>query len=121
MAAAPRYLFDTNIVLLSTRKGSPASAKIDEQFAAQAFRPTICEVSLGELWAFAKSSSWGEPRQELLRRTIDHLVVLPISDERTTGTGLRSTPTRRAEGCRSFTITTTSGSRPRPRSPDSRS
>ena len=82
MVAPLRYLLDTNIALLSTRAGSLASAKIEEQFVGQSFRPTICEVSLGELWAFAQSASWGKVRRDLLGKTIDHLVVLPISDER---------------------------------------
>ncbi len=82
MVAAIRYLLDTNVVLLSTRAGSLASAKIEEQFVSQSLRPTICEVSLGELWAFAQSASWGKERRELLSRTIDQLTVLPIADER---------------------------------------
>ena len=82
MVAPVRYLLDTNIVLLSTRAGNLVSAKIEQQFVGQSLRPTICEVSLGELWAFAQSASWGKERRDLLSKIIDRMVVLPISDER---------------------------------------
>jgi predicted nucleic acid-binding protein len=34
------------------------------------------------MWAFAQSSSWGEKRKTLLKRTIDDLLVVPIGDSR---------------------------------------
>ena len=44
------------------------------------FRPTICEVTVAELWAFAQS--WGEKRKESLKRMTGDLLILPISDVR---------------------------------------
>ena len=82
MSTTQGYLLDTNIVLHATRANSPVSAAIDAQFQLRdsPFRPTICEVTVAELWAFAQS--WGEKRKELLRRTIDDLLVVPIGDSR---------------------------------------
>lgn len=75
------YLLDTNIVLHATRQDSPVSAALDSQFQLSqlSFRPAVCEVSIGELWAFARS--WGERRRDLLRSTIDELLVIPIGKE----------------------------------------
>lgn len=82
MNAAQGYLLDTNVVLHATREKSPVSLAVDAQFELRAspFRPTICEVTVAELWAFAQS--WGEKRKELLKRTIGDLLILPISDSR---------------------------------------
>ena len=82
MSATQGYLLDTNIVLHATRENSPISKAIDTQFQLRSspFRPTICEVTVAELWAFAQS--WGEKRKELLKRTIGDLLVVPIGDAR---------------------------------------
>jgi predicted nucleic acid-binding protein len=82
MSASQGFLLDTNIVLHATREKSPVSLAVDTQFQLRSspFRPTICEVTVAELWAFAQS--WGEKRKELLRKVIGDLLVLPISDPR---------------------------------------
>lgn len=82
MSAAQGYLLDTNVVLHATREKSPVSLAVDAQFQLRSspFRPTICEVTVAELWSFAQS--WGEKRKELLKRTIGDLLILPISDSR---------------------------------------
>ena len=82
MSATRGYLLDTNIVLHATRENSPVSKAVDTQFQLRnsPFRPIICEVTVGELWAFAQS--WGERRKELLKRTVADLLILPISDSR---------------------------------------
>lgn len=82
MSAAQGYLLDTNIVLHATREKSPVSLAVDTQFQLRSspFRPTISEVTIGELFAFAQA--WGEKRKALLRRVIGDLLVLPISDPR---------------------------------------
>ena len=79
MAKPLPYLLDTNVVLFATRQGSIQSQAIDQQFDLRGspFRPTLCEVSVAELLAFAES--WGERRQKLLQGVIDEHVVLPIS------------------------------------------
>jgi predicted nucleic acid-binding protein len=79
MAGAVPYLLDTNVVLITTRQGNPAAEVIDQQFGlrASSFRPAICEVSVGELLAFAHS--WGAARRKLLDDVIDELLVLPIT------------------------------------------
>src|ERR1017187_2262963 len=82
MSATQGYLLDTNIVLHATRENSSISTAIDTQFQLRnsPFRPAICEVTVAELWAFAQS--WGEKRKELLKRTIDDLLVVAMSDAR---------------------------------------
>ncbi len=82
MSAVQGYLLDTNIVLHATRENSPVQLAVNAQFRlrSSAFRPTICEVTVAELWSFAES--WGAKRRELLMRMIGDLLVLPISDSR---------------------------------------
>lgn len=79
MSPATVYLFDTNVVLHATRQASPFSTAVDAQFQLRqsSFRPAVCEVTLGELWAFAQA--WGNRRRALLRQVINQLVVIPIS------------------------------------------
>lgn len=73
------FLLDTNVVLITTRQGSSAAAVIDQQLGLRvsSFRPAICEVSVGELLAFA--NAWGPARRKLLDDVIDELLVLPIT------------------------------------------
>lgn len=78
--AAPAYLLDTGIVLLATRAGN-ASKVIDAQFglSASSFRPAICEVSVGELLAFASASHWGEKRKADLMERLKTSLIIPIA------------------------------------------
>jgi predicted nucleic acid-binding protein len=82
MSATKGYLLDTNIVLHATRENSPISKAVDTQFQLRnsPFRPAICEVTVAELWAFGQS--WGERRKQLLKRTIDDLLIVRIGDPR---------------------------------------
>ena len=79
MSSPTPYLLDTNVVLFATRQDSPAAAAIEQQFNLKAspFRPSICEVTIAELLAFAES--WGPSRRKRLHEIIDELLVLPIS------------------------------------------
>lgn len=78
--AAHAYLLDTGIVLLATR-ASHASKVIDAQFglSASSFRPAICEVSVGELLAFANANHWGNKRKADLMDRLKASLILPIS------------------------------------------
>jgi tRNA(fMet)-specific endonuclease VapC len=61
MANAGDYLLDTNILLHWIRGKAVATAlETQFQFSASPFKPVICEVSLGELYAFARNPKWGE-------------------------------------------------------------
>lgn len=77
---APAYLLDTGIVLLANR-ASHTSKVIDSQFSlsASSFRPAICEVSVGELLAFANANHWGAERNAELMGRLKSSLVLPIS------------------------------------------
>ena len=79
MAGAIPYLLDTNIVLITTRQESLASAAIDRQFGLRdsPFRPAICEVTIAEMLAFAHA--WGAARRKLLDEVFGELLVLPIT------------------------------------------
>ncbi len=79
MSPATVYLLDTNVVLHATRQASPFSTAVDAQFQLRqsSFRPAICEVTIGELWAFAQA--WGDKRKALLKHVINQMVVIPIS------------------------------------------
>ncbi len=78
--SATAYLLDTGIVLLATR-ASNTSKLIDSQFglSASSFRPAVCEVSVGELLAFAKSHHWGDERKADLFERLKGSLILPIS------------------------------------------
>ena len=78
--AGSAYLLDTGIVLLATRQ-SAASKVIDAQFglSASSFRPAICEVSVGELLAFANANHWGQPRKAILMDRLKNSLIVPIS------------------------------------------
>ena len=78
--AGSAYLLDTGIVLLATRE-SAAAKVIDAQFGLSTsnFRPAICEVSVGELLAFANANHWGEKRKAMLMDRLKNSLIVPIS------------------------------------------
>jgi tRNA(fMet)-specific endonuclease VapC len=83
MPNTPAYLLDTGILLHWVR-GSKVATVIDGQFQLRAanFRPLICEVSLGEIEAFARSQKWGEQKRNKLKELKKELIVVDISDSR---------------------------------------
>jgi len=83
MPNAPTYLLDTGILLHWVR-GSKVATVIDGQFQLRAasFRPLICEVSLGEIEAFARGQNWGEPKRAQLKNLKKELLAVDISDAR---------------------------------------
>jgi tRNA(fMet)-specific endonuclease VapC len=83
MPGAPTYLLDTGIVLHWVRGGKVAES-IEAQFQLRAsnFRPLICEVSLGEMEAFARDAAWGPAKQSKLQELKRELVVIDLSDSR---------------------------------------
>ena len=83
VSPAKPYLLDTN-VLLHWIRGKQIAENIDGQFdlRAAAFRPLICEVTLGEIEAFALDSKWGDARRKKLSELRTRLVAVDISDSR---------------------------------------
>ena len=77
------YLLDTN-VLLHWLRGSSVCTTIDGQYGltTSVFRPLVCEVTLGEIEAFAMSSKWGDARRRKLSEVRKKLVVIDLTDER---------------------------------------
>lgn len=80
---AKPFLLDTNL-LLHWIRGKQIAENIDAQFQlrAAAFRPLICEVTLGEIEAFARGAKWGEERRKKLSELRTRLVAVDISDSR---------------------------------------
>ncbi len=81
MSSSPAYLLDTGI-LLHWIRGSKTAETIEGQFKLRAsnFRPLICEVSLGEMEAFARDSRWSKEKSEKLKQLKQELVSVDISD-----------------------------------------
>src|ERR1035441_6682653 len=83
MPTTPTYLLDTGILLHWVR-GSKVATVVDGQFQLRTanFRPLICEVSLGEIEAFARSEEWGEQKRSKLKELKKELIAVDISDSR---------------------------------------
>lgn len=83
MPGATTWLLDTGILLHWVR-GSKAAEAIDAQFQLRAagFRPLICEVSLGEIEAFARAERWSAEKRNKLKAIKKELVAVDISDAR---------------------------------------
>lgn len=83
MSNTPTYLLDTGILLHWVR-GSKLATVVDGQFQLRAanFRPLICEVSLGEMEAFARTEKWGEQKRAKLKELKKELISVDISDAR---------------------------------------
>ena len=52
------------------------------QLRASGFRPLICEVTLGEMEAFARDQKWKATRRDKLKELKTELVTVDISDYR---------------------------------------
>ncbi len=83
MRASESWLLDTGI-LLHWIRASKAAETIDAQFHLResSFHPLICEVSLGEIEAFARDNRWGPEKQIALKKLKRELVSVDISDTR---------------------------------------
>ena len=77
------YLLDTNI-LLHWIRGNKVAENIEGQFHLRAspFRPQICEVTLGEIEAFARDAKWDVSRRGKLKELKRDLISIGISDYR---------------------------------------
>lgn len=83
MQAGGTWLLDTSI-LLHWIRASKAAQTIDAQFHLREsnFRPLICEVTLGEIEAFARDRNWGASKRNVLKNLKKELVAVDISDSR---------------------------------------
>jgi predicted nucleic acid-binding protein len=75
-------LLDTTVLLHIIRNNERAKV-IDEQFQLSDMRlkPLICEVSIGELMAFALNLNWGQDKKRRLKDLIErNTVIVRISD-----------------------------------------
>lgn len=83
MQPATSWLLDTGI-LLHWIRASEVAEIIEGQFRLResSFRPLICEVSLGEIEAFARDRAWGAAKRNALKTLKKELVAIDISDPR---------------------------------------
>lgn len=83
MQPATTWLLDTGILLHWIRASKVAEA-IEAQFHLResSFRPLICEVSLGEIEAFARDNNWGTAKRDTLKSLKKKLVAIDLSDSR---------------------------------------
>lgn len=65
-------------MLLFWLRGGSVCSTIDGQFqlTSGGFRPLVSEVTLGEIEAFAMSSSWGKNRRQALLQSLDHITEI---------------------------------------------
>lgn len=83
MPGVETYLLDTGILLHWIRGGKIAE-NIDGQFQLRTspFRPMICEVTLGEMEAFARDTKWKDARRAKLKDLKKELIAVDISEYR---------------------------------------
>ena len=77
----PTYLLDTGVLLLLVRGGETAR-RLDASFSLRSspFRPLICSVSIGELWALAETNDYGAEKRRAIQLVIDDTVTIDIND-----------------------------------------
>lgn len=75
------YLFDTNILLILSRKSTSQSVGVVLGLTNQLSEQYVSIVTIGELNAFAKKRRLGKQRIKRLEALIAKLQVLDISDE----------------------------------------
>ncbi len=75
------YLLDTGVLLLLVRGGEIAH-RIDADFGLRSspFRPLICCVSVGELWALAETNNYGAEKRRAVQLAIENTVIVDIND-----------------------------------------
>ena len=112
MPGTETYLLDTGILLHWIRGGKIAE-NIDGQFQLRTspFRPLICEVTLGEMEAFARDTKWKDTRRAKLKDLKKELIAVDISDYRVIEAYADISTLARSHGWSIFTIRTTFGSR----------
>ena len=78
--ASDAYLLDTGVLILYAR-GADAGEAIEArfQFKATPYRPLVCVVTLGEIWAFARWRQWGERQTQQLKTFLENVVPIDIS------------------------------------------
>lgn len=77
----PTYLLDTGVILLLARGGESAR-RLDAEFGLRGspFRPLVCSVSIGELWALAEMKDYGIEKRRVMQQAIENAVIVDIND-----------------------------------------
>ena len=79
-AAAPvAYLLDTNILIAYIRAGS-LGRHVEATYSvmARVYKPLICEVTIGEMLAFAQRLGWGERKLAAMNKLLREVVRIDI-------------------------------------------
>jgi predicted nucleic acid-binding protein len=104
------YLLDTTVLLHWTRDSRQAQViEANFQLSSSAMRPLICEVSLGEMFAFSLARRWGAQKLKRLADIERNAVVVHISDPGSGRSTQASRRLRRRQAGRSFTEKTIFG------------
>lgn len=77
------YLLDTNILLAYIRKGK-VGQYVEDTFhlMSSRYRPLVCVVSVGEIYALAKKLRWGKLKLQVMDSLIKETVAVDISDDK---------------------------------------
>jgi len=77
------YLLDTNILLAYIRKGK-VGEYVEDTFhlMSSPYRPLVCVVSLGEIYALAKKLQWVDEKLGVMDRLIKETVAVDISADK---------------------------------------
>ncbi|HYE21804.1 MAG TPA: PIN domain-containing protein [Tepidisphaeraceae bacterium] len=80
-SASPVYLLDTNIVIHYSR-GKTVGKQIEADYSllTTPYRPLICVVTSGEVYAFAKKMAWGPAKVTALGHLLSQFVLVDIND-----------------------------------------
>ena len=81
MSSPVGYLLDTN-VLLELLRGNDLGEALDARFGLRSSLGSsmICVVTVGEMLALARKFGWGTTKFDKLRRMLDQLVWIDISN-----------------------------------------
>lgn len=81
MSSPVGYLLDTN-ALLELLRGNDLGEALDARFGLRSSLGSsmICVVTVGEILALARKFGWGTTKLDKLRRMLDQLVWIDISD-----------------------------------------
>jgi len=76
------YILDTNILLAYIRGGKLGQYVEDTlHLMSSPYRPLICVVSVGEIYALARSLQWEREKLQLMDKLIKETVAVDINDK----------------------------------------
>lgn len=79
----PSYLLDTNILVAYIRAG-PLGEYIEETYRLRScpYKPLICVVTVGEVFALARKWDWGTGKTTELKHLLRELIWVDVNNEK---------------------------------------